>query len=246
MNMRLLSVPLTLCALVVGVAGCERAPGRPGNEPEVLRPEQVMDFATLYGQNCAACHGEKGTNGAAISLANPAYLATAGAANIQRVTAEGVNGTAMPGFAKSAGGMLTDKQVAALTQGMIAAWAKPEPLAGQTPPPYASSSLGDAARGQEEFKTFCAQCHGADGTGAASANIRTGSLVDPSYLSLISDQGLRSFIIAGQPEQGMPDWRSHQSAGGAHALTDREITDIVAWIGTHRTAMAGQIYRQHP
>jgi cytochrome c oxidase cbb3-type subunit 3/ubiquinol-cytochrome c reductase cytochrome c subunit len=246
MNMRLLSVPLTLCALVVGVAGCERAPGRPGNEPEVLRPEQVMDFATLYGQNCAACHGEKGTNGGAISLANPVYLAAAGAANIERVTAEGVNGTMMPGFAKSAGGMLTDEQVAALTEGMIAAWAKPETLAGIALPTYASSSSGDATKGQEAFKTFCALCHGADGTGAASANIRTGSLVDPAYLSLISDQGLRSFIISGQPEQGMPDWRSHQSASGAHALTDREITDIVAWIGTHRIATAGKIYRQHP
>jgi mono/diheme cytochrome c family protein len=246
MKMHLLSAALVLCTLTFGVTGCGRAPGKPGNGSEISRPEQVLDFATLYGQNCAACHGEHGTNGAAISLANPVYLAAAGAANIQRVTAAGVNGTMMPGFAKSAGGMLTDKQIAALTQGMIAAWAKPEMLAGQTPPAYASSSSGDAAQGQGTFKTFCAQCHGADGTGAVSTNLRVGSLIDPAYLALISDQGLRSFIIAGQPEQGMPDWRSHQATSGAHALTDREITDIVAWIGTHRTTTPGQVYRQHP
>ena len=241
-----LMASLMLCALVVGATGCKRAPGRPGNGPEVLRPEKVLDFATLYSQNCAACHGEKGTNGAAISLANPVYLATAGAANIQRITAAGVNGTMMPAFAKSAGGMLTDKQIAAITQGMIDAWAKPAALAGQTPPSYAASSSGDADQGQQTFQTFCAGCHGAGGTGVQSASLRTGSLVEPSYLSLISDQGLRSFIIAGQPEQGMPDWRAHKSPNGGHALTDREIADIVAWIGTHRTATPGQDSRQHP
>jgi cytochrome c oxidase cbb3-type subunit 3/ubiquinol-cytochrome c reductase cytochrome c subunit len=142
--------------------------------------------------------------------------------------------------------MLTDKQIAAITQGMIDAWAKPAALAGQTPPAYAGSSSGDASQGQQTFQAFCARCHGADATGAQSANLRTGSLVDPSYLSLISDQGLRSFIIAGQPEQGMPDWRSHESANGGHALTDHEIADIVAWIATHRTATPGQVYRQNP
>jgi cytochrome c oxidase cbb3-type subunit 3/ubiquinol-cytochrome c reductase cytochrome c subunit len=246
MKMLLLSVPLVLCALAFGATGCERAPGRPGNRPEVSRPEEVLDFATLYSQNCAACHGEQGTNGAAISLANPVYLASAGAANIHRVTAEGVNGTMMPGFARSAGGMLTDKQIDALTQGMIDAWGKPAVLAGRAPPEYASSSPGDATQGHATFKAFCARCHGADATGAQSANPRTGSLVDPAYLSLISDQGLRSFIIAGQPEQGMPDWRSHQSASGSHALTDREITDIVAWIAAHRPATPVQGSRQHP
>jgi mono/diheme cytochrome c family protein len=241
-----LILPLMGCALALGAAGCRNAPGKPKSGDEVPRPGQVMDVGTLYAENCAACHGKHGTNGAAIALANPAYLAAAGSANIQRITAAGVKGTMMPAFTKSAGGMLTDQQVAALADGIVAAWATPAALDGQTPPAYASTSPGDAASGQAAFKTFCARCHGADGTGDQSANLSTGSLVDPSYLSLISDQGLRSFIIAGQPDQGMPDWRSNQSASGDHALTDREVTDIVAWIGTHRTATPGQVYRQHP
>ena len=65
--------------------------------------------------------------------------------------------------------------------------------------------------------------------------IRTGSLVEPAYLSLISDQGLRSLIVAGQPDQGMPGSTSDLSGDGARPMTDQEITDVVAWLASHRT-----------
>jgi mono/diheme cytochrome c family protein len=83
------------CVLVLVSVGC-KAPGKPKLESEEARPEQVLDFPTLYKQNCAACHGERGRNGASISLANPVYLATAGTSNIQRVITVGVPGTMMP------------------------------------------------------------------------------------------------------------------------------------------------------
>ena len=232
-------------ALVLGVPGCD-APGKPKAGLEEKRPEDVLDVATLYGKNCAACHGDQGRHGAAISLANPVYLSTAKVDNIVRVTSEGVQGTMMPPFAKSKGGMLTDQQVAVLAHGMVAAWSKPDALAGQTPPAYASSTQGDDANGQKAFGAYCARCHDADGTGATVEKIHTGSLVDPAYLSLISDQGLRSIIIAGQPDEGMPDWRGHASGGQQRALSDQEITDIVAWLAAHRVATPGQPYQQHP
>jgi len=247
MNLRWLSIPIL--ALSLAGAGCDDAPGRP--KDEAMRPQQVLDFPTLYAQNCAACHGEQGKNGAAISLANPVYLATAGAANLQRVTASGVNGTMMPGFGSSAGGMLTDQQIGVLAQGMIDAWGKPAAPSALTPPSYASSLSGDSARGEKAFVVFCARCHGADGTGASSGKKHTGSLVDPAYLSMISDQGLRSLIVAGQPEQGMPDWRSDMSGSEPSAATgqginDKEITDIIAWLAAHRIATPGQPYPIHP
>jgi mono/diheme cytochrome c family protein len=62
-----------------------------------------MGFATLYQQNCAGCHGDKGKSGAAISLDNPVYLAVAGEANVRQVTAKGVAGTLMPAFCKIRG-----------------------------------------------------------------------------------------------------------------------------------------------
>lgn len=242
MKLRLLSIPILLCSLVV--IGCQTPPGYEAmnaNHEGAIRPEQVTDFATLYGHNCAGCHGEHGQNGAAISLANPVYLATASEADLKRVIAGGVKGTPMPAFAKSAGGTLTDQQIDALTKGMLKAWSDPSQLGGMKPPPYASSAQGDAAHGQTAFSTYCGRCHGNDGAGNAEKHV--GSVVDPTYLALVSDQGLRSVIIGGQPVQGMPDWKSEKMGEATHVLTDQEITDIVAWLASHRVQTPGQVYQ---
>jgi cytochrome c oxidase cbb3-type subunit 3/ubiquinol-cytochrome c reductase cytochrome c subunit len=74
--------------------------------------------------------------------------------------------------------------------------------------------------------------------------MHTGSLVDPAYLALISDQGLRSLILAGQPQDGMPDWSSDMTGAGSRAMTDQEIADTVAWLASHRIATPGQPYMQ--
>ena len=234
---------LAACALTLLCAGCKYVPGRP--ESVAIRPEQVVKFNVLYKQNCAACHGKDGKDGAAISLGNPVYLAFAGAGTIQKLTANGVSGTLMPAFAKSQGGMLTDKQVEILAQGMEAAWGNETLLAGQAVPPYVSSTADDSAHRQQAFATYCASCHGADGTGVAGGKVPTGSLVDPAYLALISDQGLRSIIVAGEPGEGMPDWRSDINGAGSRAMTNQEISDVVAWLSSHRVAAPGQPY-SHP
>jgi mono/diheme cytochrome c family protein len=243
MTLRLLASSFVISASMLVVAGCKVAPAR--REPVAQRPDQVSNFTELYQQNCAACHGDQGKNGAAISLANPVYLAVAGPDIIQKATANGVPGTLMPAFAKSQGGMLTDQQIAILAQGVESAWARPAALQGQSAPTYASSSPGDPTQGQQAFTIFCASCHGSDGTGLKRKENSTGSLVDPAYLALISDQGLRSLIIAGQPEDGMPDWRSDATGARSRPMTDKEITDIVAWLASHRVAAPGQPY-VHP
>jgi mono/diheme cytochrome c family protein len=231
-----------LLAGMLGLAGCSRIPGRPGPGPEVPRPDDVLGFSTLYKSNCAACHGENGMDGVAISMANPVYLAVAGEDNVRQIIANGVPGKLMPPFAKSAGGMLTDKQVAVLSHGMMQQWGKPDLLAGLNPPQYRTTLSGDAVRGQQAFGAFCAGCHGAEGEGSAgdakSKSGKVGSIVDGSYLALISDQGLRSFVIAGRPDEGMPDWRTHRT----QPMTDQQITDIVAWLASKRTSNPGQPY----
>ena len=152
----------------------------------------------------------------------------------------------MPPFAKSAGGMLTDQQINVLAHGMVQQWSRPDLLAGMIVPHYESATVGDAARGQQAFGTFCARCHGTVGEGSAGdakGGIgKLGSIVDGSYLALISDQALRSITIAGRPDAGMPDWRGD----GAQAMTDQQINDIVAWLASKRSVNPGQPYPTQP
>jgi mono/diheme cytochrome c family protein len=243
MNVRWMAASTLLCVLALSAAGCRVTPARPGDAAQ--RPDEVSNVAVLYQQNCAACHGANGKNGVAISLANPVYLAFSGTDVIQKVTARGVRGSLMPAFAKSSGGMLSDDQVAMLARGIEAAWARPGAMRAQSLPGYASSSAGNSSAGQHAFATYCASCHGAEGAGLKLPRNSTGSLVDPAYLALITDQGLRSLIIAGQPEDGMPGWQSDIAGADAKAMTDQEITDIVTWLASHRVSAPGQPY-VHP
>jgi mono/diheme cytochrome c family protein len=238
------SIAVLSFAACMALAGCERLPGRPQAGPEVARPEEVVDFPTLYKENCAGCHGANGGKGASIPLNNPMYLAVAGQENIRRVIAKGVPGSLMPAFAKGNGGTLTDPQIDAIVNGLLLQAKGTMIPAGQSLPPYAAALPGNADRGQQAFTSGCARCHGAAGEGgSANANSgKTGSIVDPSYLALISDQELRSTIIAGRPDEAMPDWRTD----GPQPLTDQQITDIVAWLASKRIADPGQPYRTRP
>jgi len=228
----------TVAALLLACSGCARAPGVPSASVESVRPDKQLDFHALYKQNCSGCHGENGRGGAAIALNNSAYLAVAGAQNLRTATAKGMNGTNMPAFAASSGGMLTDAQVDSLVQGMLREWSRSSDFAGVAIPPYSATTPGNTGDGAKAYGAACARCHGADGTGvqtSSGANAKQGatahSIVDASYLALVSDQNLRSYVIAGHLDDNAPDWRSYIPG---RALTSQEITDIVAWIAAHR------------
>jgi mono/diheme cytochrome c family protein len=156
------------------------------------------------------------------------YLAIADDATIRHVVEEGRPGTAMQAFAQKAGGLITDTQVDILVSG-IRSWAKPEAFGPNKPPAYTASQPGDATRGQDVFKTFCFSCHNPNGRGARA-------IADRSYLSLVSDQHLRTVIITGMPHLGMPDWRSHSKP-----LSDADVTDIVAWLAAQRESLSAQL-----
>jgi cytochrome c oxidase cbb3-type subunit 3 len=222
-----------LCAALV--SGCGSPHGQPAKESETLAPNEVSEFGTLYGQNCAGCHGTEGRGGAAIALANPVYLAIADDASLRKVIAQGVPGTAMPAFAQSAGGMLTDVQIDVLTKEIRSRWSQRGILDATSAPPYTPKLTGDAQRGEAAYKTFCASCHGPSGSGGAKGS----SITDDSFLALVSDQGLRTIVIAGRPELGAPDWRGNIPG---KPMTDREVSDVVAWLISHRSQIPGRPY----
>ena len=66
-------------------------------------------------------------------------------------------------------------------------------------------------------------CHG--------KGAKPGPVSDPSFLALVSNQGLRTSIIVGRPDLGMPDWRFLNLG---RALSDQDIDDLVAYLASLR------------
>jgi cytochrome c oxidase cbb3-type subunit III len=239
--MRRRGFSLLLPALAVfALAACDNAPGKPAPGPEVIAPSDVKDFDLLYAQNCSGCHGANAKGGAALALGDPVYLALVDDATFRNIAAKGIPGTMMPAFAKSAGGMLTDAQVEIITSGIRSRWSNKGAVQAVTPPPYsAGGDAGNAARGETVYATYCASCHGAGGKGGAKAS----SIVDGSFLALLTDQELRTLVITGRPELGAPDWRNNVPG---KPMSAQEITDVVAWLAAQRTKFPGQPYPGAP
>ena len=229
-----------LCtAVTLGImlllSACSKLPGQPSKDPEVQVPSEVSDFNTLYRENCAACHGAEGRGGAAIALADPVYLAIADESAMRKIIANGVRGTSMPAFAQRAGGMLTEKQIDVITSQIRSRWSRPGILDGANPPSYAAKAAGDVQRGEASYRTYCSSCHGSQGQGGPKGS----AITNDSFLALVSDQGLRTIVITGRPELKAPDWRGNVPG---KPMSDQEVTDIVAWLASHRVQSPGQPY----
>jgi len=195
-------------------------------------------FGSLYARNCAGCHGAEGRLGPARPLRDPLYLALVDDDAIARIIADGVPGSLHPAFGKSAGGDLDDAQIQTLVRGMRTRWGSSEENGAASPPwsvaeAARESGPGDPVRGEEVFRMRCASCHGPQGMGGAEA----GGVVDPDYLGLVTDQALRSAVIFGRSDLGMPSSRGGVGGG----LAPREVSDVVAWLAAHRPARAAPV-----
>jgi mono/diheme cytochrome c family protein len=223
--------------MILGLtASCDRLPGRPTPAESWKSATEVTDFSQLYALNCSGCHGADGHLGAARPLNDPLYLALVNGATLRTVIAQGVPGTTAPAFAQQAGGNLTDKQIDILVEGFRSRWGKAENFQNVALPPYSlhdatatDSGLGDPGRGAGVYQTYCAQCHGTEGRGGPKG----GSVIDPAYLALVSDQALRTVVIVGRSDLGMPDWRAYIPG---RPMSPQEISDVVAWLASHRRA----------
>jgi cytochrome c oxidase cbb3-type subunit III len=227
--------PLLVVLVILGfAAGCDRLPGKPTPEERWKPATEITDFSQLYALNCSGCHGADGRFGGARPLNDPLYLALVSAATLRTMIAQGVPGTSAPTLAQQVGGPLTDKQIDILVEGMRSRWGKAENFNNVAFPPYSvqdasakGSAPGDSQRGAVAYQNYCAQCHGKDGSGGPKG----GSVINPAYLALVSDQALRTTVIVGRSDLGMPDWRATISG---RPMSSQEISDVVAWLASHR------------
>ena len=217
-----------LTFVMLSLAGCNvRLPGQPTEAERWRAPADVSDFNQLYQENCAGCHGAGGRRGAAQALNDSLYLSFVSDVALQQVVAEGRTGTNMPAFSQKAGGSLTDKQIELLITGIRSKWARPDEFKGEIPSYSVNqSNSGELMKGAVAYQTYCASCHGEQGTGGSA-----GSIVDPNFLTMVSDQGLRTTVVVGRADLGKPDWRSNLPG---RPMSPQEIDDVVAWLSSHR------------
>jgi len=122
-----------------------------------------------------------------------------------------------------------------MAQGLFDTWGRPQALKGLTLPSYDAAGVASGqAHGAAVYDLACARCHGPQARGGPTG----GAIADPSYLALVSDQSLRTTVIAGRSDLGCPDWRSNLPS---RPLTSEEIADVVAWLGSRRQAVPGRV-----
>jgi mono/diheme cytochrome c family protein len=212
------------------LAGCD-FPGRPKPADRPVPADKVLDFAVLYRENCAGCHGADGKLGPAPPLNDSLFRAIVPEDELEGIVTKGRNKTLMPAFAKENGGPLTAAQVQVLVKeikgvrykivegrevvtdkgGIEPKWGVPDaPPKGV--PAYRESSAysqdvvaGKKGKGMPVFARACAQCHGDKGQGVEKGGEMTNTINDPVFLALISNQALRRYVITGRPDPGRPD-----------------------------------------
>jgi mono/diheme cytochrome c family protein len=229
-------VAAIIILILASAWGCNRLPGKPTEDERWVATDQIADLAQLYSQNCSGCHGTDGRLGAARPLNDPLYLSLITPDNLRQIIKRGIPSTTMPAFGQQFGGSLTDAQVDLMVDQMSTRWGRPDEFKDVTVPPYSVQETAaggpgpvpsDPQRGFAVYGVYCAQCHGADGTGGAKG----GSIVDPNFLRLASDQSLRTTVIAGRQDIGKPDWRGNVSG---RPMSPGEISDVVAWLAAQR------------
>ena len=247
-------IAIVVVLAIALLTGCSvHLPGQPSEAERWRAPAEISDFNQLYTQNCTGCHGVDGRLGAARPLNDPLYLAFVTDDAMRQVISRGTAGTNMPAFSEPAGGHLTDQQIEVLVTGMRSRWSKPDEFKGVELPRYSvdeiattsgpatvgtnakTSETGDATRGAATYKTYCESCHGTSRDGGSA-----GSIVDPNFLNLISDQGLRTTVVVGRADMGKPDWRGNVPG---QPMSAQEIDDVVAWLAAQRqrTNVAAQL-----
>ncbi len=114
------------------------------------KPE--LDVAALYSDNCAVCHGKDGSQIPSGDLGSAEFWSSRSDEELFAATAEGKGG--MPAFSATAGGDLSNEEIAAILE-FLKSKAGLGPPAPAPVPPEIPHGL--------EGMTECLKCHGPEG-----------------------------------------------------------------------------------
>ena len=93
-----------------------------------------------------------------------------------------------------------------------------------------AQTKGDAKAGKAKFDANCVGCHGAggkgDGAAAAALNPKPGDMTDSKAMKALSDKYLFDIIKDG----GASQKKSPMMPGSSKKLSDKDISDVVAYI----------------
>jgi cytochrome c oxidase cbb3-type subunit III len=169
--------------------------------------------ATLFKDNCAACHGTRGTGGKGFpDLTAAAWLWGGTPETIAETLRVGINSThdksrtsQMLAFGRD--GILTLPQINDVR-------AYVQSLGGSTEPTVASPEA--VSRGKEIFVTNCVACHGEDAKG--KHDVGAPDLTDANWIYGGDSESIHATIYGGR--QGhMPSWEQRLSTTQRKILT---------------------------
>ncbi len=152
----------------------------------------------VFAEHCAACHGDEGRGGLAVSLRATSFLSISTDRFLAQTIVEGRPDTAMPAWRDLDRGLVQD---------VIAAIRTWQPTGGGEALVLRLASGPDGPRASADFgrtiyKGDCAVCHGSRGEGDLGP-----SLVTPEFLAVVDDRYLLDAIVKGRPDTAMPAWR---------------------------------------
>jgi mono/diheme cytochrome c family protein len=251
-----------LLVFVALAAGCD-FPGRPDPAGRPVPANEVLDFKVLYGENCAGCHGAKGTLGPAPPLNDPLFRAVIPIDELERVIAKGREKALMPAFAAKNGGPLTTLQIQVLvneikgvpykvveradsSKAIVADAKATQPQWGLPPQPpkgvpsYQASEgskprLGTSGNKERGAMVFARACAICHGDDGQGERNGEKAIHDSVFLALVSDQALRRYVITGRPDLNMPSFAEARPDNASFkSLTDQDVTDLVALLASWR------------
>lgn len=183
-------------------------------------PELVAKGKEVFSTRCFACHGAEGEGkvGMGPALASKTFLSAASDEMLAKTIAEGRAGTTMIPW-KSA--LQKDEFLGLIAY--IRSLAEHEPAELDERP-----LDGDAAKGEELYRSICARCHGNSGSGYAESSSGTG-IGRKGFLDVASNGYIRYLVKHGKSQTQMRPFEKGAPTAVAN-LEDKEIDSIIAYL----------------